>query len=295
MNKLIYILLFLPIIGLSQTQDVTGLTGPYLGQKPPGMTPEIFAAGIISRKDFEDYGITFSKDQTLMLYTCDTSGSNKHNIFYSILENNYWTEPKPILYSYTESIGEPVFSPISNTIYFAQLFLNERNELIPYIMTTELTHKNWKEPEKLIPGLFASETIHQTIYVTDVLKGSYPMEKADIVRYDKIENRYFKRELLNDKINSEFQEFHPFVASDESFIIFDSNRPGGFGNYDIYICFKEKNGEWGDPVNMGDKINSQEYEGVATISLDGMFLFFNKKEDIYWVSAKIIEELKPKK
>ncbi len=274
--------------------DFPVLNGPYLGQKPPGMTPEIFASGIISREGFDDYGITFSMDQKLMLYTCDTLGSNKHNIFYSTLENNGWTKPKQIPHSHKGSIGEPIFSPSSDTIYFAQLFLNEKNELSPHIMTVEFCDGNWKEPEKLMPGLFASSTIDQTIYVTDVLKGSYPMEKADIARYDKIENRYIKKELLNDKINSEYQEFHPFVAPDESFIIFDSNRPGGFGDYDIYVSFKKEKNEWATPINLGNKVNSSEYDGVATLSPDGKYLFYCHNHDIYWVSSKIIEQLKPK-
>lgn len=299
-NFIIVIPLLLISILLTCSQENTEdkadfpiLKGPYLGQQPPGITPEIFAPGIISREGFDDYGITVSKDQKLLLYTCDTLGSNKHNIFFSKSENKGWTKPKPILHASKESIGEPIFSPNSNTIYFAQLFFNEKNELSPHIMTSQLIHEYWEEPEKLMPGLFASSTVDQTIYVTDVLRGSYPMEKADIVKYDKTENGYVKRELLNDKINSEYQEFHPFVAPDESFIIFDSNRPGGFGDYDIYISFKNKMNEWEVPINFGNKINSSEYEGVATLSPDGKYLFYCHNHDIYWISTKIIEELKP--
>nr|NQU90049.1 alpha/beta hydrolase [Bacteroidota bacterium] len=267
------------------------LRGPYLGQKLPGLTPEIIAPGIISRKGFDDYGITFSRDQKLMLYTCDTIGSDKHNIFFSKLDNSGWTKPLPIPRSSKESIGEPIFSPISNTIYFAQLFINEKNELSPHIMTLNIIQNGWEEPKMLMPGLFASSTNDQTIYVTDVLIGSYPMEKADIVKYEKRGNIYIKRKILNDKINSEYQEFHPFVAQDERFIIFDSNRPGGFGDYDIYISFKDNKNEWGVAINLGPEINSSEYDGVATISTDGKYLFYCHNHDIYWVSVKIIEEL----
>ncbi|MFC2096455.1 hypothetical protein ACFLQ3_02000 [Bacteroidota bacterium] len=160
-------------------------------------------------------------------------------------------------------------------------------------MTTVLMNNSWGKPKKLMPGLFASSTNEKIIYVTDVLKGSYPMEKADIVRYIKEEDSYIKVELLNTDINTGYHEFHPFIASDERFLIFDSNRPGGFGDYDIYVSFKNNN-EWSKPINMGSKINSEGYEGVATVSHDGKYLFFNRNEDIYWVDAKIIEELKPK-
>jgi hypothetical protein len=46
----------------SQQDDSPGLKWLYLGQKPPGMTPEIFAPGIISSSDFLEYCLTFSSD-----------------------------------------------------------------------------------------------------------------------------------------------------------------------------------------------------------------------------------------
>lgn len=39
--------------GCSAQEEFPVLTGPYLGQEPPGMTPEIFAPGIISTSDGE--------------------------------------------------------------------------------------------------------------------------------------------------------------------------------------------------------------------------------------------------
>ncbi len=46
-------------------------------------------------------------------------------------------------------------------------------------------------------------------------------------------------------------------------------------------------------VNTGRRINSDQYEGVATVSLDGRYLYFNRDKDIYWISARIIEDLRP--
>ncbi len=78
-------------------------------------------------------------------------------------------------------------------------------------------------------------------------------------------------------------------------MIFDSNRPGGFGDYDIYISFKDDNNNWGAPFNFGNIINSSEFDGVATVSSDGKYIFYiHNHQDIYWVDAKIINELRPK-
>ena len=48
--------------------EFPALQGPYLGQKPPGMTPEIFAPGIVSTAEFEFAG-TFSPDGKEYFFT----------------------------------------------------------------------------------------------------------------------------------------------------------------------------------------------------------------------------------
>jgi len=296
-STLLIIILFTNCNNQKNSQNETeinssSLSGAYLSQKPPGITPEIFAAGIISRDGFEDYGITFSKNNDLVLYTCDTAGSDKHNIVFCELETGKWTAPKPIPFSFTQSIGEPVYSPISDKIFFSQLILNGKNELEPYLHFTKKTENGWESPELIMSGLFVSESNTGTLYFTDVTRGEKPMEKADIVKSEFVNGKYMEPELVIGDINTEYHEFHPFIVPDESYMIFDSNKPEGFGDYDIYISFKNKKNEWGVPINLGNKINSSEYEGVATLSHDGKYLFYCHNQDIYWVSTKILEDLK---
>jgi hypothetical protein len=292
----IFYLLVLTATNLfSQQSEFPKLTGPNLGQKPPGMIPEIFAPGIVSRDEFKDYGITFSKKNDLMLFTCDSVGSNKHNIFFCTIEKGVWTEPKPIPFSYNQSIGEPVFSSISDKIFYAQDIMNAANEREPFLYFTRKKENGWALPQPIMPGLFASEANDGTLYFTNVTKGEKPLEKADIMKSEFIGEKYLKPEIVKGNINTEYNEFHPFIASDESFMIFDSNRPRGFGGYDIYISFKDAENKWGVPINFGNRINSSEFDGVATLSSDGKYIFYtHNHQDIYWVSAKIIEDLKPK-
>ncbi|MGD8306801.1 MAG: hypothetical protein PVF17_09120 [Ignavibacteria bacterium] len=268
------------------------IKSPYYDQKTPGMTPEIFAPGVISREGFDDYGITFSKNNDLLLYTCDTIGSNKHNIMFCVLKDGKWTAPELIPFSFTHSIGEPVFSPYSDKIFYGQLVMNANGNWEPHIYFTKKTEDGWETPSHITPGLFASETNDGTLYFTDVTRSKKPMDKSDIVKSKYVDGKYMESELLEREINTEFQEFHPFIAPDESFVIFDSDRPGGFGDYDIYISFKNNNNEWGTPINFGEEINSNEYDGVATLSTDGKYLFYCHNQDIYWVSSIIIENLK---
>jgi hypothetical protein len=66
-NKIIIFMITLAILphgfltSHEKTKNFPVLKGPYLGQKPPGSTPEIFAPGHVCT-DLDEYGCTFSPD-----------------------------------------------------------------------------------------------------------------------------------------------------------------------------------------------------------------------------------------
>jgi len=64
----------------------------------------------------------------------------------------------------------------------------------------------------------------------------------------------------------------PYIS--DSLLIFTSNRDGGFGGYDLYYS-RFINGEWGTPINFGDKINSKYDEFRPIIIKTNSDDFFN--------------------
>jgi hypothetical protein len=96
-------------------------------------------------------------------------------------------------------------------------------------------------------------------------------------------------------INTASNEHDPYIAHDESYLIFDSDRPGGFGGTDLYICYKMADNSWSEPQNMGNNVNSESSDFCAMLSPDDEYLFFSSSRsgngDIYWVSAYIINQL----
>lgn len=86
------------------------------------------------------------------------------------------------------------------------------------------------------------------------------------------------------------------MAADESYLIFCSTKPGGYGRDDFYISFRNEKGSWSKPVNMGEKINSPGSDNRPYITPDGKFFFFTSMKrgnrDIYWVDAEIIAEFR---
>ena len=122
----------------------------------------------------------------------------------------------------------------------------------------------------------------------------------NIFSSEKNNDQYSKPVALN--FNSSGYEDGPFIAPDESYIIFESQRPESIdGGLDLFICFKNRDGQWTRPKNMGAKINSAFSERFSKVSPDGKYLFFgsnrNQAEkpagfDIFWIDAGIIDELK---
>jgi hypothetical protein len=58
-------------------------------------------------------------------------------------------------------------------------------------------------------------------------------------------------------------------------LIFSSNRPGGFGGFDLYVSQREASGKWGEPVNMGKNINTPHDEVSPFMLASNKTLFFS--------------------
>lgn len=278
----------------AQPDDFPILKGPFLGQKPPGEKPEIFAPGIIST-EAEEFGCCFSPDGTEFYFTRITVDSElkqrRMTIMYSRLSENGWLKPEraPFCGDYAE--GEPNFSPVGDFVLYGRLLKSADGSDDPRIIISERKENGWGKPRELVHGMFSSITNDGVIYYTDVSRG-YSNGKICRARF-KGENDP-KPEILSGKINSTGQDAHPFVTPEGDMLIFDSNRAGGYGDNDLYISFRRDDGGWGDPVNMGPVVNTDKYDAIPYLSYDRKYLFFFRDKDIYWVDAGFIENLRAK-
>jgi hypothetical protein len=76
-------------------------------------------------------------------------------------------------------------------------------------------------------------------------------------------------------VNSSSSDLGPTTSSDGLSLYFDSDRPGGQGNSDIWMSTRATiTDDWGDPVNLGSTINSSQDDWEACISSDGLELYF---------------------
>jgi hypothetical protein len=117
-----------------------------------------------------------------------------------------------------------------------------------------------------------------------------------VVVYPWTGDRYGAPQRLGGGVNSPAVADHAYIAPDESYILFDSPvRPGGQGGYgDFYVCFKKSNGAWGEALNLGDDVNTPTTNFGPMVTPDGKYIFYCTRRDIYWVSAGVIEKIRPK-
>jgi len=279
----------------AQQSEFPKLTGPYLGQKPPGMTPEIFAPGIVSSSDALEYGMAFTPDGREFYFNRSGTG-----VMVCTWTDNGWTEPikAPFLEKYK---GGAVHITYDGKRLLMNRFpgVHELKEgETGGIWALHKTKDGWDNPEFLIAsGMRATSTLDGTIYTTDISGRKEGKDEGIIARYVYSDSGYQRSANPDGGVNTEASEAHPFIAPDESYIIFDASRPEGKGKGDLYICFRLADGTWSQAFNP-TFLNTKESDWCATVSPDGKYFFFTRNGtgngDIYWVDAKIFKELRLK-
>ncbi len=92
--------------------------------------------------------------------------------------------------------------------------------------------------------------------------------------------KLWKDPVAISEINSNFNEKMPAISPDGKYIIFASDRPGGFGEYDLWVSYRNlSTGVWSSPVNLGNEVNSKSSEILPNIHPDGEQLFFSTNRE----------------
>jgi outer membrane protein OmpA-like peptidoglycan-associated protein/tetratricopeptide (TPR) repeat protein len=98
---------------------------------------------------------------------------------------------------------------------------------------------------------------------------------CDLYSSRKIGNNWSEPENLGALVNTSAWESQPCLAADGRTLFFVSTRKGGHGGSDIWKSTRQDDGNWSQPVNMGDSINTTSDEMAPFIHPDGRTLYFS--------------------
>jgi hypothetical protein len=270
--------------------DPLTIEKPYLGQKPPGLTPIPFAPGLVST-EIHETNSAFTPDMKAF-YFVRRGEENKTSAFYEYKYNEIneeWEKSEVA----SPWIGRPVIAPDGKTMHLGDRYLKK-------------TESGWSELQSLAPPIVSNDSMY-IMRLSSSVNGTYYFDtykdndSTFPIRYSRlIDGKHEEPKALPKAINTGAYLSHPFIAPDESYLLFDAQREDGFGDSDIYISFKQKDGTWGNAINLGDKVNTGAWEASASITPDGKYLFFNRNVgsdegenvDIFWVSSKVLENLR---
>lgn len=261
------------------------LSGPYLGQEPPGVTPEVFAPGIVSDPSLFEYSGTFSPDGS-EYYFNRMSADSQNKLLFTRIVDGVWTTPEQLALTVGYTAGEPHLTLDNKRLYFMwQRPVPEGKPGWPVYYVVDRTAGGWSEPHYAGQGMFLSSSRDGQIYTTD-MSSSTTNRKTYLARVTVADGVFVNYERLTIP-NASGSYAHPCIAPDGSYLLFDVD-----GSH-LFVSFREADGTWGDAMDL-TKHGFDPMAGGACVSPDGKYLFFGLKDDIWWVDSRVVEELRPR-
>jgi len=152
-------------------------------------------------------------------------------------------------------------------------FLNDnpRQQYISFYGPDVLTIDQWE----LNPNLFTS------VYFDADENGQADIYKIDIPNEKNFmqfltDTAIYQRQKI-EELSTSSDDRCPFING--NFMVFASNRPGGYGGYDLYYS-KFDGQSWSEPVNFGEDINT-EYDEFRPVAMQ----VFDFKNDVMLFSS----------
>ena len=268
--------------------------GPYMGQEPPGLVPEIFAPGFISMPGRFERTPNFSPDGNEFYFTVILPDHTDQDIYYSVVDaNGEWSSPQEIYFSVGKISSDVSLTSDGNRLCFTS------NEGKSYfwdndIWVSERVGGWWAAPTLLSPVLttYYGEwgpclLANGTVYFARTISGS----NSELYRSRFIGGVY-ETPVLVPVVNSSYFEYDQIVDDDKSYMIFKSNRPGGYGATDLYGSLDD-GGTWTAPKNLGPIMNTVNSDDCGNLTPDGKYFMFARRQgdiemDIYWVDVRAV-------
>jgi hypothetical protein len=258
-------------------------------QSPPIVTtaPQIFSPGVISGPA-HDASPAFAPDgKTVFFSRSNTSAST---VLMSHLQGDSWSQPTIASFSGEWNDMEPTMAPDGTYLLFisnrplqlgnkpADGFYNGKSwpGQGSGIWRVDRTATGWGEPHGLPTTVNSGPTIFAPSIAGDgsvyFMKPDGPKSKFRLFR-SQWNGHTFEMPVPLPFSTGEETDVDPAVAPDESFLVFGSGRTPANKSIDLFICFRD-HGTWGNPIHLGNVVNSPGSDAEARLSPDHRTLYF---------------------
>ena len=243
---------------------------------------------------FDEIAPCITSDAKSIIFSSNRSGN--FDIYNSEFKNGKWKKLNII-----DNLSTQFDDIASSLAYDGQrILLFKNNEGHFDIYQSNLSGSKWTDPKlkmSKIVNTTSNETFAsydpQDIKVYYVSDGGYTGDQ-DIIfsgKKDNAEKYWGKGQSPGNKINSPYNEGSVYLAPDGQTMYFSSQGHTSIGGYDIFVSYREENGEWGEPINLGYPINSPYDDLFFSISASAKYAYFSSNRlggeggmDIYKVT-----------
>ena len=263
---------------------------------------------------------TVSADGNLLFFICENhplntkynSVRNSQDIWFAERDTfGRWSQPRHLGFPLNTYAYNAVFwiSPDNNRILIRNAYING-DYVGNGVSMSQLDERGaWSKPEMLrIKNYHKYDRGRQNgatmahdgqtllLYMSEE-KGGY---LNDIyVCFLAEDGTWTEPKSLGKKINSRYDEMTPYLASDGITMYFSSDRPGGFGDNDIWMSKRlDKTWQkWSDPVNLGEPINTADWDAFFTLDAGGEYAYMTTNTNTFGesdiVRVKLLERERP--
>ncbi len=304
-----FAMILTPVVILAQPKDLSRLTGPYLGQKPPDKVAMFFADGIIANAQHGFHtNIVFTPHGDEAYWTVFDENGGNHRIVESRMTGGHWANPRPASFSIL-GLGDdaPFVSPDGRRLFF----LSKRpiakdarpgKENIWYV---EKERDSWSEPRPLPLVINSMEGIHWQIsvdgqgnlYFSACRDLRAPAREGDIYCSRCLDGRYAEPERIGNSVNGRGYNCCPYIFPDGRTLLF-AREEYDTHKFQIWMTCKKDDDAWTEARELSGYLGDQE-QNCPICAADGRVLFFlryvNSFPQPFWIDAGFIDGLRPKR
>lgn len=253
----------------------------YFGQLPNGSNSSSMQIPFLDDSTFIQ-NACFSSDAKQFYFTVTDANWSFAHIYWMEMKGSEWRMPKRLF----PKMGFTLAAFISNSNQL--FFIAADTSAVPKgdIWVSHWQANSWGEPQKLsspVNSKFAeweiSVAANGNLYFSSDRPGGYG--EMDIYYAKKTDRGYAQPINLGPNINGSSLDECPFIAPDESYMIFNSWEECRFGGNNLYIVYRGQDGTWQEPILLTDGVNTDELDIYPNVTPDGKNLIFTRRKEPY--------------